>query len=55
MKVSCKNFIFKTHVDQPFYSLFTLYYKSFLGIRVTDYYNSYSQAEEAKVNFFGKL
>lgn len=55
MWIACKSFAYKTHIEQPDYYILTLFYKSFLGIRVSEYYNSYSQAKKAPIKLFNKI
>lgn len=55
MCIRSKSFAYKVHPDQPDYYLFKVYYKSFLGIRVSDYFDSYSQAQKAKIKIFNKI
>lgn len=55
MKISCKHFAYKTHINQLDYHVFTIFYKSFLGIRISDYFNSYSQADKAPIKLFNRI
>lgn len=55
MWIACKRFAYKVHVEQPDYYIITLFYKSFLGIRVSEYFNSYSQAKQAPIKVLHKI
>lgn len=55
MWIACKCFAYKTHPDQLDYYMFSVYYKSFFGIRISDYFDSYSQAQKAKIKIFDKV
>lgn len=53
IKIKQITFVYQDHPKSPFSKVFTVYYKSFLGIlKLSKYYNSYSAADNAPIELF---
>lgn len=55
IKIKQITFVYQEHPKSVFSRVFTIYYKSFLGLfRLSKYYDSYSAADNASIKLFNR-